>query len=410
MPLLMLLSSLLLYSSPSQAQSFGDAFGSPFDGHPLRSYSYSISQKVEKNWCRTWDRSTEGACVWKFGVRRDGTIYDLKIKESSKSAKLDRLAHDAIVKAAPFQAIPKTPRKLPVLVEMRFLTSPPTFMVDCTGSALVAAISTVSDKPDANSRDLDRYLEEFKSSVQKLWTPITVEETQSACIIVTLQKNGKIKSMKMGRSSGSDDFDRRLREVATAALANKPLPDSAMSDASLRLTLRVEPQKTISTESATEGVDIGPYMAHVQRTIRKHWNPSPSCRDSRVMTNIQIDADGSISRLKVVQSSGDKNIDYAAMSAVRAAAPFGQLPRGLREPFDFLYTLSTSSSPDLLPEFLTVVTLPYGEAFKYCPLMCADASGGKPIADKAPPVDRKNSDEYRHFLENVTRKLKNSVP
>jgi TonB family protein len=67
-----------------------------------------------------------------------------------------------------------------------------------------------------------------------------------------------------------------------------------------------------------------PYMAKVQAKIAKAWKVPADSNKIKVL--FKINRDGSISDLKIVNSSGDPDLDEKALTAVKRAAPFDKLP------------------------------------------------------------------------------------
>lgn len=77
---------------------------------------------------------------------------------------------------------------------------------------------------------------------------------------------------------------------------------------------------------AMEEPDFGPYIAELQRRIRRNWAPPVEDRSKRVVALFNISRDGRLLSLRIQQSSGSPAADQAALAAVRASAPFRQLP------------------------------------------------------------------------------------
>ncbi|HEY9746518.1 MAG TPA: TonB family protein [Oculatellaceae cyanobacterium] len=98
--------------------------------------------------------------------------------------------------------------------------------------------------------------------------------------------------------------------------------------------------------------DFGPYIAELQRRIRRNWSPPTEDRSKRVVAVFRISRDGRLLSLTIQQSSGSPNADQAALAAVRASAPFRPLPpnyRGADIPvqFTFDYEISGHGSASL---------------------------------------------------------------
>jgi TonB family protein len=106
-----------------------------------------------------------------------------------------------------------------------------------------------------------------------------------------------------------------------------------------------------------EGVDFTGFSADLVRVIKQNWwakMPSETKQKldrglkGKVVVGFGIQKDGQLSTVpKAVVSSGNKALDEAAVSAVRASAPFEHLPEVLRGRI-LIYALrffTTSLSP-----------------------------------------------------------------
>ena len=81
---------------------------------------------------------------------------------------------------------------------------------------------------------------------------------------------------------------------------------------------------------AAKDVDFGPYMAELQRRVKRNWIPPEQGNSRRSVLRFSISRNGEISNLRVGKSSGNPDSDAAAMDAVRRAAPFRTLPAGYK--------------------------------------------------------------------------------
>jgi TonB family protein len=89
---------------------------------------------------------------------------------------------------------------------------------------------------------------------------------------------------------------------------------------------------------AAQPVDFGPYMAELQRAIRRAWSP-PHKPDSRqTVVTFKIHANGQMTDLRLYKSCGALDGDQAALKAVEHAAPFHPLPDGWLEDADIQFT------------------------------------------------------------------------
>lgn len=79
---------------------------------------------------------------------------------------------------------------------------------------------------------------------------------------------------------------------------------------------------------ATEPVaDFKPYMKKLQKDIKKNWNPPKGNSSKRVVVLFKIEKSGKLLETKIKKSSGDTDIDNAAIKAIYDTAPFEPLPK-----------------------------------------------------------------------------------
>jgi TonB family protein len=111
----------------------------------------------------------------------------------------------------------------------------------------------------------------------------------------------------------------------------------------------------------TMGVDFGPYLSQLLQIVRQRWYQlipeSASMKQGTVLLEFAILKDGSVSGLKVVQSSGDVMLDRPAYGAITASNPFAPLPTEFKGPylglrFSFYYNVSPSPRNSSMAPFI----------------------------------------------------------
>ena len=70
------------------------------------------------------------------------------------------------------------------------------------------------------------------------------------------------------------------------------------------------------------------YMPKMQQQIKSNWEPVKRENSSRVILKYEIKKDGTLGDYDVIKSSGDKNVDKAAIKALKKSSPFEPLPEG----------------------------------------------------------------------------------
>lgn len=89
--------------------------------------------------------------------------------------------------------------------------------------------------------------------------------------------------------------------------------------------------------SATD-VDFGPYMANLQRVIKRNWLPPLGTEDRRVVVYFKVLKNGDVTLLRLDKSSGSLVSDDSALVAVAASAPARPLPSGAPDDVDIQFT------------------------------------------------------------------------
>lgn len=90
--------------------------------------------------------------------------------------------------------------------------------------------------------------------------------------------------------------------------------------------------------AATADLDFGPYMADLQRRIKRAWFPPRGNETRKVTVIFKVHADGKVSDIKLDKSSGVEPADAAALSAITNASPFRMLPAGAPKVVDIQFT------------------------------------------------------------------------
>ena len=73
--------------------------------------------------------------------------------------------------------------------------------------------------------------------------------------------------------------------------------------------------------------DFGPYMREVQWKIKKNWEPPKGTETQSAVALFKIHKDGNISNIQIIKSSGIKEYDDKAITAIQLTAPFRPLPQ-----------------------------------------------------------------------------------
>ena len=73
------------------------------------------------------------------------------------------------------------------------------------------------------------------------------------------------------------------------------------------------------------------YMSNMQNKIKHNWQSNLWVGDEEVVASFSILEDGKISNIKIVESSGSKELDLSAVDALKQSSPFLALPKQLKK-------------------------------------------------------------------------------
>jgi periplasmic protein TonB len=99
--------------------------------------------------------------------------------------------------------------------------------------------------------------------------------------------------------------------------------------------------------------ELAPYFDEIRRRVKRNWQPlSPEEEQTTILT-FAIQRSGQITELKIIQTSGNEQVDRDALEAVQKSAPFDALPQSFKSDrldiqFNFnIYIQQGSFSPSL---------------------------------------------------------------
>jgi len=89
--------------------------------------------------------------------------------------------------------------------------------------------------------------------------------------------------------------------------------------------------------SDTQGVDFGPYLKRILQRVRENWYhlipSSAEMKKGKLAIEFAITKDGEIADMRLVASSGDRDLDRPAWGSITASNPFPALPSEFTGPF-----------------------------------------------------------------------------
>lgn len=115
------------------------------------------------------------------------------------------------------------------------------------------------------------------------------------------------------------------------------------------------------------GPDFGPYMADLQRRIKRAWFPPKGDESKEVVTEFWISRDGTASGAEIYRSSGIPLADAAALKAISNASPLRPLPLGSNRKvqIQFSFTYNVYGSESRSRTIVKTTSLPTAETKTY---------------------------------------------
>lgn len=141
---------------------------------------------------------------------------------------------------------------------------------------------------------------------------------------------------------GSFTFVRLPAELEKIELNLSFMSDGNMNMVEISTPSLWDPENFVrKRKAAFPDVDFGPYMADLQRRIKRAWFPPKGEEMKRVVVVFRLGAHGELLDLRLDHSSGSPAADEAAMNAMRQSK-FRPLPEGAKAPIDIQFTFDYS--------------------------------------------------------------------
>jgi TonB family protein len=94
---------------------------------------------------------------------------------------------------------------------------------------------------------------------------------------------------------------------------------------------------SIEILSDTKGVDFGPYLQRLRDTIQQNWfrliPTSAEQKKGKVVIQFDVTNEGKVKDMRLVATSGDRNLDRPAWGSITASDPFPPLPTEFTGPY-----------------------------------------------------------------------------
>ncbi|MDP3506588.1 MAG: TonB family protein [Candidatus Melainabacteria bacterium] len=205
----------------------------------------------------------------------------------------------------------------------------------CLNCITTLGISPAQAAP--TKKDFGPYMKLVQNKIK--WTPPAKTTVNSVSVTFTVGKTGAISGVKIKEPTGDTAVD----QLAIATIQKSaPFPPLPAGETSLEITFTLPCQRGITTD----GVDINPYTHEIYKRIRECWWVPKRLLFMQVELSFEVNKDGTLRKVSIEKSSGDKNADRLAMIGIKRASPFKPLPEGLEAPLKLGYNFGFKNDHD----------------------------------------------------------------
>lgn len=186
-------------------------------------------------------------------------------------------------------------------------------------------------------KDFAPYMKLVQNKIK--WTPPAKTTVNSVSVTFTVGKTGTISAVKVKEPTADPAVDQLA--IATIQKA-APFPPLPAGETSLEITFTLPCQRGVTAN----GVDLNPYSNEVFKRIHAAWWVPKRLLFMQVGISYEINKDGSLGKVSIDKSSGDKNADRLAVIGVKRAAPFKPLPEGVEAPLKLSFNAGFKDEHD----------------------------------------------------------------
>lgn len=105
-------------------------------------------------------------------------------------------------------------------------------------------------------------------------------------------------------------------------------------------------ETTVEPQPSSEDVDFGSYMFNTQRLLKEKWHPPASQLSLCTHVSFTVATDGTVSNIRLQESSGDATMDAAGLRAVQETPRLSPLPVGSPKTVDIDFTFTYNVEED----------------------------------------------------------------
>ncbi len=205
------------------------------------------------------------------------------------------------------------------------------------GSGTEAEILELTTTQDADFQD--NQLQQVITDPLPAVAPMTLERRELLTAIsspddnVTTQDETPLEAVESPLLAANETYDTLAREIASLEAR------IALEQQALAKQPRIKRLTSVSTKTADEAAYLNMWRRKVERIGNANYPDSGVFGDLRML--VVLNYDGQLRDIRILQSSGYKVLDEAALRIVRIAATFQDFPVEMRKKYDQLEIIRT---------------------------------------------------------------------
>lgn len=183
---------------------------------------------------------------------------------------------------------------------------------------------------------VEAYKQSMRDNVERAWMPPEVKRSQKAIMRLELDKFGEVSRLMLRNSSG----DAKLNDSIWKAVAHAgklPAPPEVLQNEQIDLFFHCHVAKAFGQvlplshhvylqNPSYDNLDRQLFLEAVRARLERRWIGPKAAVDHTASVSFTAAKDGQLSKMHIIKSSGDPEMDRSILQTITDAGPFGPLP------------------------------------------------------------------------------------
>lgn len=177
------------------------------------------------------------------------------------------------------------------------------------------------------AQDVNKYMEDVLEKIQAKWHPAQYHE--KVIVEFRVEKSGRVAMVKVTKQSNQSDGNAAKTAIESVSPV-PPLPIGSPEYLDFELIFGIKKCWIYKVgERIKEPLNFAPYVGSLQRKIQAYWMPPKGYKSRPITVKLSVAPNGTISNIRLEQSSGIASEDAALIKAIELASPGPPLPAGV---------------------------------------------------------------------------------